>query len=134
MRIYMLRRYHERRKWATKRLGGKCLRCGAKNNLEFDHINPDSKIFVIARLNTVSYDKFVQEVEKCQLLCRVCHTNKTLKELNRVSARGTHGTLSSYKYCHCRVCKDVHNAYCKKWKRKNRAIKKTSNIVGVAPE
>jgi 5-methylcytosine-specific restriction endonuclease McrA len=44
-RRYMLNRYYERRAAAIEKLGGKCSYCGSIEGLEFDHIDPDDKLF-----------------------------------------------------------------------------------------
>lgn len=43
MNIYMKRRWEIRRARAIEYLGAKCIECGSKNNLEFDHKDPNSK-------------------------------------------------------------------------------------------
>ena len=70
------------RKWVTNRknllkekMGGKCVICGATENLQFDHINPLEKSY------NISTNFFRQDVDeelaKCQLLCSRCHLEKT---------------------------------------------------------
>jgi len=44
-----LERYHERIGEALDILGGKCIKCGSLENLEFDHIDPSSKLFTISK-------------------------------------------------------------------------------------
>ncbi len=82
-RIYMLRRYHQRRNDAISFLGGKCVDCGTTEGLQFDHIDRSKKSFWIARMWNVAKARFWEEVRKCQLLCQDCHTNKTLRDLGR---------------------------------------------------
>lgn len=50
--------------------------------LEFDHIDPASKSFSIARAmnNTVSWEAILLEIKKCQVLCANCHRIKTSEE------------------------------------------------------
>jgi hypothetical protein len=123
MRKYMAARYKRRKALAIKRLGGKCVECGSKKRLQFDHKKRrgKGKDFVITRrLAGVAEHKLLEEIDKCQLLCLRCHQKKTLVELGYTSAFGTHGTLSAYRYCgppKCPDCKKAHNAYCKAWKR-----------------
>jgi hypothetical protein len=108
MRDYLLRRYHERMEEARRRLGGKCARCPSVDDLQLDHKDPKTKSFTIAKLWSVSRERFDTELLKCQLLCPPCHTEKTLEDLGRKRARGTHGTVSSYRYCgppKCESCK-----------------------------
>lgn len=116
MKDYMLRRYHERRARAIEKLGGKC-KCGREDGLQFDHIDPQSKSFTIAKLSSVKEEKFWEEVDKCQLLCEDCHNKKTLHDLGRESAKNKHGTLSSFRYCKCSECKAAKAAYMKEYKK-----------------
>lgn len=107
MREYMLARYHRRRKEALDRLGNKCKKCGSVKNLQFDHIDPKKKTFPIWG-RTLSEIRLEKELSKCQLLCGECHDLKTIKEKGNKPAKGTHGTLSAYRYCgppKCDACK-----------------------------
>jgi 5-methylcytosine-specific restriction endonuclease McrA len=79
-RDYQLRRYHVRRVAAVEMLGGKCVRCGATSDLQFDHIDRRTKEFKIGDWWSVAYDKFLAEVKKCQILCFPCHIKKTVEE------------------------------------------------------
>lgn len=81
MRIYMLKRYHQRRSEAIEFLGGRCTKCDSTENLEIDHINPTEKKYNIGKIWSYSKDKFWAEIKKCQLLCKTCHKNKSDKEL-----------------------------------------------------
>lgn len=77
MRRYMLDRYNRRKEEAIQFLGGVCVDCGTTNMLEFDHIEPTTKSFVIGKkLSSVSKEKLKEELEKCQLLCKTCHDEK----------------------------------------------------------
>ena len=55
-------------------LGGKCVDCGATNNLEFDHIVPKDKSHIC---NPQCPSKFFVEIKKCELRCRPCHLIRT---------------------------------------------------------
>lgn len=114
MRIYMLNRYRERKKLAQKYLGNKCKGCGSDKNLQFDHIERNGKKFTIAKIWSYSEKKFWEEIKKCQLLCRICHNKKTLKELGFKEAKGFHGTISTYVYCKCDLCKKAKSDWSKK--------------------
>lgn len=48
-RDYDLNRYEERRNKGLKLLGGVCVKCGTTENLQFDHIDPATKLFNIWR-------------------------------------------------------------------------------------
>lgn len=65
-------------------LGDACVHCHAEhseeNPLQFDHIDPLTKNFDIPSGWSKAHDTFFDEVEKCQLLCREAHDEKTSKE------------------------------------------------------
>lgn len=77
MRLYMARRRAARRAAAIAQLGGRCKRCGKTNTLEFDHKIRSSKSFALGGADR----DWTQELKKCQLLCKSCHTKKTNMEL-----------------------------------------------------
>lgn len=78
---YQLERYRERLKAFIEELGGECNHCGFKENLEFDHIDPSTKLFTITqKLVSAPLADLKEELEKCQLLCTDCHKEKTSKE------------------------------------------------------
>lgn len=126
MRDYMLNRYRKRMALAKEKLGGKCVSCGVASDLQLDHVDPSTKSFTIGRMSSCSEEKFWTEVAKCQLLCEPCHIVKTLQDKGLKSARGTHGTLSSYRYCRCERCKAAMADYY----RKKRALSSVSRAPG----
>ena len=80
--------------------------CGATKNLHLDHKERGSKEFTIcSKIVSVSEAQLVPELEKCQLLCIKHHQDKTFEELGFKRAKGFHGTASSYRYCHCDLCR-----------------------------
>ena len=116
MNNYMKKRWEQRRKQAIEKLGGKCTICGNSENLEFDHIDPSTKLYTIARASSFSEKRFWEEVSKCQLLCVVHHQNKTIKEKTK---NITHGTISGYYHyrCRCLECKTACSKYKKQLKK-----------------
>src|SRR5215470_14817083 len=68
-REYQRQRRHERLALARERLGGRCIRCGATQKLQFDHIDRAAKVANISEITSWSLDRFRAEVDKCQLLC-----------------------------------------------------------------
>ena len=57
------------------KLGNKCVKCGTTKNLQFDHIDPKTKCFNVNPQD--SWEKTLPELYKCQLLCKLCHLEKT---------------------------------------------------------
>lgn len=68
----------DRRAMYIEKLGGACAVCGSVDRLEFDHIDPSTKIDVINFRWAAA--KVEAEVAKCQLLCRTCHQRKSAYE------------------------------------------------------
>jgi hypothetical protein len=61
---------------AVNRLGGQCKQCGWKGNLagfHFHHRDPKEKEFTIGSSCTTNWEKYWKEVQKCDLLCSICH-------------------------------------------------------------
>lgn len=94
------------RKWIARRrrnwLSGKCCKiCESTVRLEIDHIDPATK--ADHRIWSWSPARRDAELEKCQVLCKKCHQNKTRLE----GPRARHGFSAMYgKYkCRCDVCR-----------------------------
>ena len=75
------KRYHKALSEAKEQLGGKCVKCGTTEGLQFDHIHPKDKSFAITKQLLMSdRKKFKEELDKCQLLCCDCHLEKTKQD------------------------------------------------------
>lgn len=73
--------YWERRNAALVLLGGKCVDCGAADQLEFDHIDASEKEYHINSLFSGGRrDKLMKELAKCVLRCYECHKTKSSRE------------------------------------------------------
>ena len=121
-RAFDAKRYERRKAKAIAILGGACVKCGSRSGLEFDHIDPETKSFVITkRLSGGKWDLILKELAKCQLLCFKCHDEKSIVDLGKQDARSVHGTLSSYRYCKCDLCKAAWNKHSAEYRRKRRS-------------
>jgi 5-methylcytosine-specific restriction endonuclease McrA len=76
---YNLQRYYKKRKEYIDFLGGKCVKCNSTENLQFDHIDSKTKLYAIGDKITYPKEKIMDELKKCQLLCRSCHIFKTIE-------------------------------------------------------
>jgi hypothetical protein len=114
---YQKKRYYERRAYAIEKLGGKCVICGSTEDLQLDHIIPADKEFQISQIWSYSKEKFDAELAKCQLLCPIDHRAKNLFDAQKKSAMLIHGTLSSYRYCKCKLCRKAYSDYWKKYSK-----------------
>ena len=57
-----------------------CVKCGATEALHFDHIDPNTKVRALSNMLNYSLDSILEELEKCQVLCRFCHGQKSRQE------------------------------------------------------
>jgi len=88
---------------ATWFAGKACARCGATQDLQLDHIDPEKK----TSHNIWSWRpaRIAEEAKLCQVLCKPCHRLKTNEEL-RTRARSPHGTRPKYRSgCRCFDCR-----------------------------
>lgn len=72
--------YRRRKELLLNTLGGKCVYCGGHKDLQFDHIDPSTKSFTILSRYYYKLDTILEELKKCQLLCKPCHKLKTIQE------------------------------------------------------
>jgi hypothetical protein len=60
-----------RRLEGIERLGGRCIECGGVEGLEFDHIDPATKI--THNIWSWATQRRLAEIDKCVLRCTACH-------------------------------------------------------------
>lgn len=118
----------QKRQDAVDILGGKCVNCGAIDNLQFDHINRDrvdSKHTIKYMIISTKWENVLEELKKCQLLCFPCHIKKSKIERGHTGEHA-HGTTSKYRLgCRCNECRHVHADYLKLYHSK----RKLNNVV-----
>ena len=128
MREYLKKRYHEKMASIRDKLGGKCAHCGSVEELEIDHEDRTTKVATIAKMWSYG-EKLDEELKKCRLLCKSCHGKKSLEERGLRAAKGNHGSISSYRYCKCALCRAAHSAHHKEYMRKRRAALKKATLM-----
>lgn len=115
---YSLEQYRLRRAEAIELLGGKCVVCEQTIDLELDHIDPTTKSFSIGSLWSISKERYLEELAKCQLLCSKHHLEKTRKEQSVEHGQGKWGK----RHCPCDLCaakrKEAWAEYSKTYTRK----------------
>lgn len=89
-------------------LGGKCVLCGATEDLELDHIDPATKWK--HRVFSYSWPKIEAELKKCQILCAPCHFQKTLLFISTAGGMWAARKNHHKKGCGCRSCRDMRSA------------------------
>jgi hypothetical protein len=80
--LYCIRRWIEKKKKAVEYKGGKCVDC--KGTFEyflydFHHINPATKEFQWDKLRLYGWNRMKKELDKCVLLCCMCHRRREQK-------------------------------------------------------
>lgn len=78
-----------------------CVRCGSQKRLELDHVDP--KLKVSHNIWSWSEKRRLEEIEKCQVLCRNCHQMKTREDMNWGQVHGTTNSYNNYG-CRCVEC------------------------------
>jgi hypothetical protein len=102
MRTYIKARRKVRRARLIELLGGRCVRCVSTDELEFDHIDPETKVFAVGSDMSRAWDKLVEEALKCQLLCRECLVAKGIED----RPEPAHSYYRYWYYgCRCATCK-----------------------------
>lgn len=112
-------REYRRRWWQARRdsffADKACVRCGAREHLELDHVDRGTK--VSHRIWSWSQERRDAEIAKCQVLCKECHKAKTREDLGQ----GGHGTYSCYnRGCRRPECRAAKSAYERERRRKQR--------------
>lgn len=74
---YLLKRYKVRVNKMKQYLGEVCTLCGSDSQLQIDHIDPQTKSFDLLKRWGTNWNIITSELDKCQLLCRDCHVEKT---------------------------------------------------------
>ena len=76
-REYQRKWMQQRRQQALQYLGGVCASCGTTEDLEFDHVDPQTKVRSVNSLLSYRWECQLKELNKCQLLCSHCHQQKS---------------------------------------------------------
>lgn len=123
MAEYMANRRTERRNKLVGLAGGKCSKCGATENLEFNHLDRSQRLFVLSGAGLdKAWSKILVELDKCELVCSACHRKYTnqqyaTKEIRQWNDKTDlpyeHGTVRMYqeKKCKCGACKLAKSMY-----------------------
>lgn len=130
-REYMAKRYKERREYVIKKLGGKCVECGSTLQLEVDHKDSEDKEFnPFGRFWSYPMRFLDLELEKCQLLCRKHHIEKSRAQHDYANP-AQHGTTYMYMEhnCRCDLCTAVMRKSWAKSKRNYRRRKRYDELI-----
>jgi len=75
-REYQRKWRQRRRQRAVSYLGRVCVYCGTTSDLQFDHIDPSTRTCFVNYILSSRWERLVEELDKCQLLCFGCHVQK----------------------------------------------------------
>ncbi len=86
-----VRRYNTKKK-AVEYKDNKCIRCGWSGDIsgfDFHHSNPSEKDFELSGkiIASMKWDKVTVELDKCELLCALCHRLEHSNYKNEVFLR-----------------------------------------------
>lgn len=118
----------KRNKIRTLKVSLGCYECGTHkaDELDFHHIDPEQKVAAIGTMVSrgMAWTTILEEVSKCVVLCKKCHTKKHSgvrpSEESSLPKGLDHGTLSARRYCRCVACKQVFNDYMRDWKKQRK--------------
>lgn len=110
---YDMNRYYSRRTQFIELLGSKCIDCGSDKDLQFDHVDPSSKVFDVSRNMFRPIEVLLLELKKCVLRCKTCHRLKSNDESSVVHGEG----LSGKKNCKCIPCRNRKSEYNRHYKQ-----------------
>jgi len=128
MAKYMRKRRSNRRSSLLELRGSRCEKCGSEDGLEFNHLDRTKKSFNLSGCDLdKSWDRILEELNKCELLCEVCHNKYTadqyssgeiesnFKGLDRISGETVileHGMTKMYNEgCRCSECRYAKSLY-----------------------
>jgi hypothetical protein len=116
-RVYLAKK----RQNAIDYLGGRCVVCGTKSNLQFDHINSHEKTFSISRILSYKWDFLIKELRKCQILCAQHHLEKSKQTLDGNRTADRHG-WKGYNHlgCRCEICRLANTEKSRKFRKKRK--------------
>jgi 5-methylcytosine-specific restriction endonuclease McrA len=102
-------------------LGRVCRLCGSAEELEIDHIDWRQKsINILKCMAPKRWPEVVEELRKCQALCKTCHRKKSaVDQAERKTRPVVHGTHYRYKQgCRCEPCRVAYSDYKRDWRLK----------------
>lgn len=100
-----------------------CAMCGSVYqpfNMHFDHVNPKEKKKNISQLKSASLERLTGEIDKCQVLCALCHRKKSILDQRaglypprkKEVKKKLFYNGSQKECCHCEKILDIEN-FCK---------------------
>lgn len=127
-RIFQLKWIRERKaKWISE--NGPCSKCGGTERLEVDHVDRITK--QTHRVWSWTESRRLEELAKCQVLCHVCHREKTNTENTKPIIHGSH--LSRRKGCKCEPCRLAYNIHKNEYRYRTGQRTRPVSSVGRAP-
>lgn len=120
------------KKKAVELLGGKCIKCGLVHHIyaiyDFHHRDPTTKAAGFSIATIKSWDIYWEEVQKCDLLCVICHRVITWQDRKEIGYLVSSRQNSSDKFAHASTTKEIkskhwNNFTCLRCKRNFMSVK-----------
>lgn len=86
---------------------GPCVKCGSRDDLEVDHVDPAKK--VSHRIWSWSRKRREVELARCQVLCGLCHKDKTRRQRDDAVPHGVNRYKGRHG-CRCSICRAANSA------------------------
>lgn len=105
----------DKRSRAIEYLGGSCVECRSVEKLHFHHSDPEAKSFPISTYLLLSWERLVEELDKCELRCEDCH-------VSHHKSKYECGTPQRYwRGCRCGLCKAAMSQYNREYRARRNA-------------
>ena len=91
-------RWLDRKMEAIKLMGGKCVICGYCKNyaaMEFHHLDPSVKEMTWVKAREMKWNKTIEELKKCVLLCANCHRETHNPDASLIQTREANPLLTN---------------------------------------
>ena len=108
-----MERYYRRKEVLLDALGRECAHCGSTDNIQFDHIDPETKSWDILTEWSKALRLQLEEVKKCQPLCKDCHKIKS----DEYQTRSCVDNKFAKRGCDCDLCGDRRIREVRDWQR-----------------
>lgn len=109
IKTYMRKRLDERIKFINSLKDKPCMDCGKNYHpecMELDHVS-NNKFKNVSQLKLATMKKLIDEIQKCQLVCAICHRLRTISRIKSSTEKRTlkhRAMINDFKSVPCVDC------------------------------